>query len=386
MVTDKKIDIFVPGRLCLFGEHSDWASGYRTLDPSIAVGHCLTAGTNQGIVALAFRHPDTLIIMSSGMVGSNIIFGCPMNELLLENAKQNGFFCYCAGVAYYIQRKFKVCGLVIENITNIPIKKGLASSAAICVLVARAFNQIYNLGLTIAEEMEIAYQGEILTGSQCGRMDQVCAYGEVPVFLTFDGDDMQVEQLFPQSPLYFVIVDLKVGKDTKRILADLNHHFITGGSFCGRHAPASSLDRADDHNGSRELRDGLRYALGDGNAQILFEAKKAIQKGDAETVGVLMCEAQTMFDRLVAPACPTELAAPKLHQVLAYPPIQELIWGGKGVGSQGDGSAQFVARGFIEQQEIVKRLEKLDVTCLTLTVGKNKANINIFFGKRGDEQ
>ena len=81
-----------------------------------------------------------------------------------------------------------------------------------------------------------------------------------------------------------------------------------------------------------------------------------------------MNEAQATFDRLVAPACPAELTAPKLHQVLAYPPIQELIWGGKGVGSQGDGSAQFVVRGPDEQDEICRRLETLDVACFKFTI------------------
>ena len=32
------VEIFVPGRLCLFGEHSDWAALYRAADPSIAPG------------------------------------------------------------------------------------------------------------------------------------------------------------------------------------------------------------------------------------------------------------------------------------------------------------------------------------------------------------
>lgn len=39
--------------------------------------------------------------------------------------------------------------------------------------VARAFNQVYGLRLTTRGEMEVAYQGERLTPSQCGRMDQV---------------------------------------------------------------------------------------------------------------------------------------------------------------------------------------------------------------------
>ncbi len=43
------IELFVPGRLCLMGEHSDWAGGYRRTHPALAPGHCLVAGTDQGI-------------------------------------------------------------------------------------------------------------------------------------------------------------------------------------------------------------------------------------------------------------------------------------------------------------------------------------------------
>ena len=39
--------------------------------------------------------------------------------------------------------------------------------------VARAFNRVYGLRLTVRGEMEVAYQGERLTPSMCGRMDQV---------------------------------------------------------------------------------------------------------------------------------------------------------------------------------------------------------------------
>ena len=44
-------EIFVPGRLCLFGEHSDWAGGWRLRDPRIQPGRCLAAGTDQGLRA-----------------------------------------------------------------------------------------------------------------------------------------------------------------------------------------------------------------------------------------------------------------------------------------------------------------------------------------------
>lgn len=34
----QKIDLFVPGRLCLFGEHSDWAGKYRSMNSALVAG------------------------------------------------------------------------------------------------------------------------------------------------------------------------------------------------------------------------------------------------------------------------------------------------------------------------------------------------------------
>ena len=43
--------VFCPGRVCLFGEHSDWAGGMRRFNPEIPVGKTLVCGTNVGIHA-----------------------------------------------------------------------------------------------------------------------------------------------------------------------------------------------------------------------------------------------------------------------------------------------------------------------------------------------
>ena len=37
------IKIFVPGRLCIFGEHSDWAGEYRLKNKKIEKGYAITA-------------------------------------------------------------------------------------------------------------------------------------------------------------------------------------------------------------------------------------------------------------------------------------------------------------------------------------------------------
>ena len=43
--------LFVPGRLCLFGEHTDWAGHYRTMNADIAPGAAIVTGIEQGIYA-----------------------------------------------------------------------------------------------------------------------------------------------------------------------------------------------------------------------------------------------------------------------------------------------------------------------------------------------
>ena len=64
---------------------------------------------------------------------------------------------------------------------------------------------------------------------------------------------------------------------------------------------------------------GVREALGSTNARITATARTALTNGDAKQLGELMCLAQDTFDRLIAPACPSELQAPRLHRLLTHP-------------------------------------------------------------------
>jgi hypothetical protein len=50
-----------------------------------------------------------------------------------------------------------------------------------------------------------------------------------------------------------------------------------------------------------------------------------------------------------------------------------LIWGGKGVGSQGDGCAQFIARGLEERNKLMKRLCAMDLQPYELTIKKRNS-------------
>jgi galactokinase len=346
--------LFSCGRLCLFGEHSDWAAGYRHLNPDLAKGYAILVGTNQGLYATVKPHPSQFILhptLSNNYRLESV--DLPMEKTaLLSMAKQGNFYSYGAGVAYQFSQKYQVQGIEINNyFTDLPIQKGLSSSAAICVLVARAFNQIYDLNLSKLEEMEIAYLGERMTPSQCGRLDQACAYGNQPILMTFDRDNIDITELTLTQDLFFVIIDLGGNKNTKKILKDLNQ--------CYPHAVNSIQQNVQDY-------------LGSINGKIVQDAIKFLQLGNAEQLGHLMTEAQTQFDQYILPACPEELTAPLLHQILNYPPLQAYIYGGKGVGSQGDGTAQFIAKNKIAQQQVIKIIEQdfPQMSCLELTLSK----------------
>lgn len=344
------IKLFVPGRLCLFGEHTDWAGHYRTMNADIAPGAAIVTGIEQGIYAEVdksslFEVQST----ASELTGEWQDFACRMDEQELKRiAKSGSFFCYCAGVASYMLEWYKVGGVRIK-ITDmtLPIKSGLSSSAAICVLVARAFNLLYNLNLNTLGEMNIAYVGELRTSSRCGRLDQACAFGVKPNLMTFDGDEVEVQALNVKKHLYWVFADLNGEKNTIKILADLNK----GYPFA-----------------SNEMEQREHDALGSLNREMVDRAIKYMAEGRVAELGALMTEAEDLFNSHVAPMSPEELAAPKLRAILADEVVKSLTYGGKGVGSHGDGSVQFLAKNAETQQQLIDYLATKGMAAYALTL------------------
>lgn len=334
----ERINLFVPGRLCLFGEHSDWAGVNRTINPEIVPGCAIVTGVEQGIYATAEKN-DAFIVVSDLPEYEGRTFECEMDMIKLRNvAREGGFFSYVAGVASYMSEWYKVGGirLSIDKMT-LPMKSGLSSSAAICVLVARAFNELYDLHLNTLGLMNIAYWGEQRTPSQCGRLDQACAFGVRPVSMVFDGNEIEVEEIAVKEPLYFVFADLNAGKDTVKILSDLNSAYP---------------------NAKNDKERAVHEALGPDNRKITDLAKKYISEGEAQKLGELMVKAQEVFDSKVAPMCPQELTSPVLHSVLFDENIKRYVYGSKGVGSQGDGTVQFLAKDADNQKLLMEYLEK----------------------------
>lgn len=346
----QKIELFVPGRLCLFGEHSDWAGKYRSMNSALVAGEAIVTGTEQGIFATVEKSENFEMTSSASSLQEVWHdFECPMNaEALKDVAHSGSFFSYCAGVASYMLEWYKIGGAKI-HITGmtLPLKSGLSSSAAICVLVCRAFNELYDLNLSTMGEMNIAYVGELRTASRCGRLDQACAFGVRPVLMKFDGEEIDVNRLNVKKNLYWVFADLNASKDMVKILKDLNKAFPFA---------------------DNEKEQAIQDALGPINHKIVSKAVDFMKEGDAEALGKLMTEAQTIFDEKVAPMCPSQLQSPILHKTLNDPYLKDLSYGGKGVGSQGDGSIQFLAKDEKCQQQIIAYLNGLGMSAYALTL------------------
>lgn len=346
---EKSITVSSPGRLCLFGEHSDWAAEY-----GVYRGCCLVIGTDQAMKATVSPSGDFIVETqipdeygrSSGRCRR---MTCNWNSdtLLAAARDESEFFRYCAGVAYEFKNRLGIkTGLDIRiNEMDLPLKKGVSSSAAVCILVAKAFNTVFDLKLFPHELMEMSYLGERLTGSQCGRMDQACIYGNAPVLLVFEkGKSIRIEPVGVEDSIHMFFVDLAGEKDTVTILNGLQANYMQ--------------------------ENNLQHALGKDNEHIVRCGFQYIQQGDAKSLGSLMLEAQKIFDGKVAPNCLDQLQSPILHELLSYEAIKPLIYGGKGVGSQGDGTAQFVARSEKDRDQAMRLIESKfsKMKCFPLTI------------------
>lgn len=171
--------------------------------------------------------------------------------------------------------------------------------------------------------------------------------------MEFDGDWLYTRPLELGADLHLAIVQLGAHKDTVKILRSLND--------CYTHPHGATSQ-------------GVHKLLGPINQAIVQDAIAALSAGDAEKLGLLMTRAQEEFDRYAIPACPEELTAPVLHSILHSELVAPHIYGGKGVGSQGDGCAQFVARSKADLESLVMvlRAHFPQMECLPLSLGRTR--------------
>lgn len=114
------MDLFVPGRLCILGEHSDWAANYRAEVESLDEGMALVCTTNEGLHSTCHVYTATSSSLSSTSIPEDtyrFIFHSRNNhgdlktydqslsvEALEKDAKTHEYFSYVAGTAAVLMK------------------------------------------------------------------------------------------------------------------------------------------------------------------------------------------------------------------------------------------------------------------------------------------
>ena len=117
----REIELFVPGRLCLFGEHSDWAGRYTNIKSEVVPGRAIVTGIDLGIYAKVSKS-DRFEVVSFDEQGNPLTFSCDMNyEELKKNAESGGFFCYMCepGLELNWTEVWRFNNTLWENVQNI---------------------------------------------------------------------------------------------------------------------------------------------------------------------------------------------------------------------------------------------------------------------------
>jgi len=319
--------MITPGRLCLFGEHEDWVSKFNK-----NYQHCslIMPLKKMSIKSHALPHSEEEVLLYED--GYDTCHHLPLNEgVLREYIYQKNFFSIAAGVVLVMMQNFEIHGIIIEiESEKLPIGMGLSSSAAFCVMIVKSFNEIYHLDLSLDDIKYYAQLGENTALSPCGSLD----YEGVTASGLIWYDFLNKTSMTVKTPkdMFLTLVPLKK-KNTGIILETLQK------SFPYPHT-------------SREEMINLFFTT-----VSPFIAKEALSAlNDMTRLGQIMNYYQKMWNGMVAPQSQV-LQDIESTKLIFNPEIQKWIYGGKGVGSHGDGAVQLLCKTAEAQDKLHTWLE-----------------------------
>lgn len=299
------------GRVCLLGDHCDWAQR-----------QVLASSIDRAIVTRA--KPS-----NAGRVGIRIsnTFHQTRDEASFELERapdiplaDSSLKYVNAVIAAIMEDGLRLGGADLDIESDVPMKKGLSSSAALCVSASRALSALFSLNLSSDDVVRISYRAENgLLGIGCGMMDQTAAAHEEPLFMDFQGG-FRYREIDLKRALPLVIADTGGERDTKLILNSLNHHYF------------------------RERDPLIVRTLGTDIPRLVKKARAEMEGScRLERIGRLMNENQSCYDRGLRPFCPQELDTPLLYDALDIA-LEAGALGAKWTGAGGEGSIIALAR------------------------------------------
>lgn len=289
-----------PGRICLLGEHCDWAGGASLAVPLPLTVHVTARGRSSGVT------------IDSVLDGTECRGSWPCEGLVDRDAGPLRFVGAALDVLYSTGLRVPPTALVSRS--DLPTGRGFSSSAAFTLAILDVLTRRAGEAMSAERLAALALATERdRLGIPCGLLDPLACAAGAPVLIEWSRElphGYRVEAVTPRRSLNLVVGSFRQPRDTRRILQALNDDFAR---------PASA---------TREALTAFALAARRGAG--------ALAAGDSASLGQAMDSAQAVYESRLETRIP-ELAAPQLRGACAWFRHHGAL-GSKFSGAGGDGS------------------------------------------------
>ena len=324
---DPEVDASAPGRVNLIGEHTDYNGGYVLP----------TALPQETHVTIA-RHSDKTVRAFSVDLGADSLATFELGH----EARQNSWIDYVQGVTWALgERRAPLAGVDMLVTSNVPIGKGLSSSASLEVAVARALRAAFQLSLSDVDIAMVGHRAETaFVGAPVGIMDQmVCSLGDRSTALFLDAWTKAYEKVPLPDNVELGVIDSGIAH------AHASGQYRTRRRECEEAASLLGVEKLRDATLAdlerimrlpAPLNRRARHVVTE-NARVLG-AVDAIRRSDASTLGRLFLESHaSMRDDF-------EVSLPEIDQLVDISASDTRVYGARLTGGGFGGAIVVLCR------------------------------------------
>lgn len=307
-----ELEVIVPGRANIIGEHTDYNLGY----------------------VLPFAINKKFWFYASKSDSKNNIFSINLNEYYdPEKAKIGSWHFFIKSILEY----FKYISISLPNLNivfggNIPIGAGVSSSSALCCGMVEIIDILFKLKLKTIEKIKIASEIEHGSGVEGGLMDQTAIYmGKKDKAIFLDCKTNFIEYIKIPKSWNFVLIN-----------SNVNHNLVDT-EYNDRKHNCNEVINSFNRTKIKSIRDisipqlnqirnkitidsyqKVKYVIEE-NLRVLL-IKKYIEKRDIENVGTILNQSHKGLKDMYKVSCK------ELDFIVAYNEKNKNVFGSRMMG------------------------------------------------------
>ncbi|MFT7517236.1 MAG: galactokinase [Myxococcota bacterium] len=194
---------FAPGRANLLGAHMDYNGGV-----------VMPVALSKGSYAFVAKREDNLLRIRSQQFPGEVV---EIEVSALDPQNKGGWSAYIEGALWAAQQQWQcLSGLDILIDSDLPIAKGLSSSASVSSAIVKAVSAIFEITADVDEMIHLAHVAENeYVGVRCGVLDQTAIFlGQRDTVLMFDCLELtRVHVPLDRNEALIAIIDSQISRE-----------------------------------------------------------------------------------------------------------------------------------------------------------------------------